>query len=347
MGIVERVFSDRDWRDDLDQELVRKLEKLLKRTKSYEKAYKSADNPAMAQLWVAAAEMFYQMDRMNAKPVDQIRTADRSVEEIARDPIDGQSQADAHNAQAPYRCHVPVAGGLSEPVAPEFGCPPAVPNAPQGWDPVTLLAAADHNALPGVDVLEALLYLADPKARCREIAENALQVFGSVGAVLSAPIPDLITKLGIGRQIACTLKAIHSGMRSVLQEPIRERIRIGSFDELIDYVGLSLKHETVEVLRLLYLDRKNGLISDEEPHRGTVDHVPIYPREIVRRALELGASAVIMAHNHPSGDPSPSQADISFSQHVARALSVVDITLHDSLIVGKNRVASLRSLARL
>jgi DNA repair protein RadC len=174
-----------------------------------------------------------------------------------------------------------------------------------------------------------------------------MQVFGSLGAVLSARVPDLTARLGIGHQMAYALKAIHAGMRSVLQEPIRERIQLGSYAELIDYVGLSLKHETVEVLRLLYLDRKNGLISDEEAQRGTVDHVPIYPREIVKRALELGASAVIMVHNHPSGDPAPSQADVSFSQHVERALSVMNITLHDSLIVGKSGFASLRSLRRL
>lgn len=222
-----------------------------------------------------------------------------------------------------------------------------MPLTTKGSNPIAVLAEANHKILPGAEVLEALVYLADPEAECRRIAEQALQVFGSAGAVLSARVPELTTKLGIREEIAYALRAVHVGMRSVLKEPLRERIPIGSFTQLIDYLGISLKYETVEVLRLLYLDRKNGLISDEEANRGTVDHVPMYPREIVRRALELGASAVIMAHNHPSGDPTPSQTDISFSQHVARALSVVDITLHDSLIVGKNRVASLRSLARL
>jgi DNA repair protein RadC len=136
-------------------------------------------------------------------------------------------------------------------------------------------------------------------------------------------------------------------MRSILREPIREHIQIGSFTELVDYVGLSLKHETIEVLRVLYLDSKNGLISDEETHRGTVDHVPIYPREIVKRALELGASAVILVHNHPSGDSTPSKADTIFSQEVQRALSVMNMTLHDSLIIGKSGFASLRSLKQL
>jgi DNA repair protein RadC len=214
-------------------------------------------------------------------------------------------------------------------------------------NPITVVAEADHNTLPVADVLEALVYLADPNADCRRIAEQALQVFGSVGAVLSARVPDLTTKLGIRQDMAYALKALHMGMRSVLKEPIRERVPIGSFTQLLDYLGVSLKYETVEVLRMLYLDRKNGLISDEEANRGTVDHVPIYPREIVRRALELGASAVIMAHNHPSGDPTPSEADVSFSQQVDRALSIMNIALHDSLIVGKHGVASLRSLGRL
>jgi DNA repair protein RadC len=112
-------------------------------------------------------------------------------------------------------------------------------------------------------------------------------------------------------------------------------------------MGLSLKHETLYVLRSLYLDRKNGLIADEEVSRGMVDHMPIHPREVVKRALELGASAVIMIHSHPSGPAMPSEADVSFSQQVERALSVMDMTLHDSLIVANSGFASLRSLRRL
>ena len=210
-----------------------------------------------------------------------------------------------------------------------------------------VLATADHNGLPGVEVLEALLYVADPKAMCRQTAEQALQAFGSVGAVLSASVHDLTTRLGVEDQIAYALKAIDAGMRSVLREPIGQRIEIGSIAALIDYIGLSLRHERVEVLRVLYLDRKNGLICDEEAGRGTVDHVPLYPREIVRRALEVGASAVILIHNHPSGDPTPSALDATLSQEVQHALGVMNIPLHDSLILGRNGYASLRSLGKL
>jgi DNA repair protein RadC len=217
-------------------------------------------------------------------------------------------------------------------------------------DPVLTLAKvaeADHNLLSGTDVLEAFFYLADPPADCRQMAEKALRIFGCVGAVLSAGIPDLITKLGIRRDVAYRLKAVHVGICCLVREPIRERVRIGSFTQLTDYMRLSLKHETFDVLRVLYLDRKNGLIADEEARRGTADHAPIHSREVVKRALELGASAVIMVHNHASEAPTPSQADVSFSQQVERALSVMNITLHDSLIVAKSGFASLRSLRRL
>ena len=246
---------------------------------------------------------------MSGKLLEEIRSADQPVEQVVRDIPDGQPEKHAN--------------------------------------PAIVLATADHNAVPGIDVLEALLYVADPEAKCRQIAEQALQAFGSVGAVLSASIHDLTTRVGINEQLAYALKAIHAGMRSILREPIRERVEIGSFTALIDYLGLSLKHESVEVLRVLYLDGKNGLIRDEEANRGTVDHVPLYPREIVRRALELGASAVILVHNHPSGHLKPSKADVSFSQQVQCALSVMEIPLHDSLILGRNGFASLRSLGRL
>jgi DNA repair protein RadC len=284
---------------------------------------------------------------MSAKPLDDIRAADRAVEEIARRTLDGAQQWNAHIGDVQYHCRVGGPGGLSEPVAAAFERNAKVQAAPEPWNAITVLAEADHNVVQGIDVLEALIYLADPEAKCRQIAEQALLVFGSVGAVLSSRLSDLTSKLGIRQDIAYVLKAIHAGMRSVLKEPIRERIPIGSFTQLIDYVGLSLKHETIEVLHMLYLDRKNGLMSDEETHRGTVDHVPIYPREIVKRALEVGASAVIMVHNHPSGDPTPSEADVGFSQQVERALSTMNIALHDSLIIGRSGYTSLRSLGRL
>ena len=276
---------------------------------------------------------------MSGELLQEIRRADQSVELLVRDIADSQ----------PGYYHVPraKAGCLAEPAPAAFEDGSTIQHFARPGNPAMVLATADHNGLPGVDVLEALLYIADPEAKCREIAEQALQAFGSIGAVLSASVHDLATRLEVREQIAYTLKAIYAGMRSVLREPIRKRVEIGSITALIDYLAFDLKHESGEVLRILYLDRKNGLISDEEAGRGTVDHVPLYPREIVRRALEHGASAVIMVHNHPSGDPTPSTLDVSISQQVQRALSVMDISLHDSLIVGRNGFASLRSLGKL
>jgi DNA repair protein RadC len=283
---------------------------------------------------------------MSGSLLKEIRSADEAVEEIVRYAIENGAQEPARDGEVVYPVAATIVGGLAEP-AQAFSSTAAIPDFPVLGNPAMLLAKADHNGLPGVDVLEALLYVADPEAKCRQLAEVALRGFGSVGAVLAASVPELTTKLGLKAQVAYALKAIHAGMRSILREPMRERIAIASFSELIDYVGLSLKHEAVEVLRVLYLDRKNGLISDEEAHRGTVDHVPLYPREVVKRALEHGASAVILVHNHPSGDPTPSRTDVSFSQEVQRALSVMNIALHDSLIVGRNRSTSLRSLQQL
>jgi DNA repair protein RadC len=281
---------------------------------------------------------------MSGKLLQEIRSADQSVASALRDVPEG---GPARPTDGCYPVSEAAVGHLaeSEPVA--FEHRSSNQRFSRFGNPAMVLAMADHNGLPGVDVLEALVYVADHKAKCRQIAERALQAFGSVGAVLSASVHDLTTRLGIKEQLAYELKAIHAGMRSILREPIRERVEIGSFTALTDYVGLSLKHESVEVLRVLYLDRKNGLISDEEPHRGTVHHVALYPREVVRRALELGASAVILVHNHPSGDPTPSKADVTFSQQVQSALGVMEISLHDSLIVGRNGFGSLRSMRKL
>jgi DNA repair protein RadC len=276
---------------------------------------------------------------MSGKLLEEIRSADQRVELAVRGCPERLSDGYFPLPRA-------NAGHLAEAEPAAFEDPAALQHFSRASNPAIILATADHNGLPGVDVLEALLYVADPKAMYRQTAERALQVFGSVGAVLSASVHDLTTRLEIEEQIAYALKAIHAGMCLVLREPIQRRIEIGSFTALTDYVGLSIKHESVEVLRVLYLDRKNGLICDEAS-RGTVDHVPLYPREVVRRALELGASAVILVHNHPSGDPTPSPSDASLSQEVQRALSVMNIPLHDSLIVGRNGFTSLRSLGKL
>ncbi|HEX6113753.1 MAG TPA: DNA repair protein RadC [Geminicoccaceae bacterium] len=145
------------------------------------------------------------------------------------------------------------------------------------------------------------------------------------------------------RHTEILLKAIGELLKRVLREEIRDRPVIGSWTALIDYLQVALAHEPIEQFRVLFLDRKNILIRDELQQRGTVDHTPLYPREIVKRALELGASAIIMVHNHPSGDPTPSRADIEMTKQVVQAMSAVGLTVHDHVIVGKNRHTSFKS----
>jgi DNA repair protein RadC len=144
------------------------------------------------------------------------------------------------------------------------------------------------------------------------------------------------------RHTEILLKAIGEVLKRVLREEIRDRPVIGSWTALIDYLQVALAHEPIEQFRVLFLDRKNILIRDEQQQRGTVDHTPLYPREIVKRALELGASSIIMVHNHPSGDPTPSRADIEMTKQVVQALGAVGLTVHDHVIVGKNRHTSFK-----
>jgi DNA repair protein RadC len=152
-----------------------------------------------------------------------------------------------------------------------------------------------------------------------------------------------IIRLWRRRETLILLRAIGELLQRVLREQIRERPVIGSWTALLDYLQVALTHEPIEQFRVLFLDRKNILIRDEVQQRGTVDHTPLYPREITRRALELQASAVIMVHNHPSGDPTPSRADIEMTKQVVQALAAVGISVHDHVIVGKNRHTSFKS----
>jgi DNA repair protein RadC len=145
------------------------------------------------------------------------------------------------------------------------------------------------------------------------------------------------------RHTEVLLKVVAELLKRVLREEIQERPVLGSWSALLDYLRVALGHESIEQFRVLFLDRKNTLIRDEQQQRGTVDHTPLYPREIVKRALELGASAIIMVHNHPSGDPTPSRADIEMTKQVVQAMAAVGLTVHDHVIVGKNRHTSFKS----
>ncbi len=201
--------------------------------------------------------------------------------------------------------------------------------------------AGGLEALPDYELLELHLYRSIPRQDTKAIAKALLTRFGTLGAVLSAPITDLRTVKGVGESVALDLKLMHEGAKRIGREPIRRRTVIASWTALLDYVRVNIQHEPREQFRVLFLDKKNQLIADEVMNHGTVDHAPVYPREIVRRAIELSATAVILAHNHPSGDPEPSRADIAMTHEVIRAGKVLNVIVHDHLVVGRQGVVSL------
>ena len=148
----------------------------------------------------------------------------------------------------------------------------------------------------------------------------------------------------MGETLATYLKAIHTLQLRTGKEEIKQGEALSSWSKVQDYLKVRLQHETTESFRVLFLDRKNKLLEDEEMGRGTVDHAPVYPREIARRVIELSASSIILVHNHPSGDPTPSQADISMTREIIDALDAFEVSVHDHLIVGKQGIASMKAL---
>ena len=205
-------------------------------------------------------------------------------------------------------------------------------------------AAGGLPALPDYEVVELLLFRSVPRGDVKPLAKQLLARFGSLGAVLGATAADLRIVAGVGEAVALDLKLIHEVALRTAREQVVRRPVISSWAALLAYVKTALAHETREQFRVLFLDKKNQLIADETMNQGTVDHAPVYPREVVRRALEFSASAVILVHNHPSGDPTPSQADIDMTRQIAEAARHLRITIHDHLVVGRDGVASFKAL---
>jgi DNA repair protein RadC len=223
-------------------------------------------------------------------------------------------------------------------------------------DPAIIrLAKLPPEALETNEVLAVLLGLGTSFSQPQQIASTLVGLFGNLGAILAAEsgrykecLPAFSSYGHTGGleghwELVTLLKTTYELFQRVLKEEIKERPVIGSWTSLVEYLQVAMQHETAEHFRILFLDRKNILIRDEVQSRGTVDHTPLYPREVLKRALELAASAIIMVHNHPSGDPTPSPDDIEMTKRVAVALAQVGITVHDHIIVGKNRHTSFRT----
>lgn len=198
-------------------------------------------------------------------------------------------------------------------------------------------------AMPDYELLELVLFRAIPRQDVKPLARRLLDTFGDFNRVVTAAIPRLMRVRGVGEAVVQELKIVEASAQRMMRARVMNRPVLSSWDALLDYCHTAMAHRETEQFRLLYLDRKNVLIADEEQGRGTVDHVPVYPREVVKRALELNASALILVHNHPSGDPTPSDADISMTLQVQDAARVLGIVLHDHLIIGKSRELSFRS----
>ena len=198
-------------------------------------------------------------------------------------------------------------------------------------------------AMPDYELLELVLFRAIPRQDVKPLARLLIDRFGDFNRVLSAPVPRLAEVPGVGPAVVQELKIVEAAAQRLARSRVMHRPVLTSWDALLDYCHTAMAHREIEEFRVLYLDRKNVLIADEEQTRGTVDHVPVYPREIMRRALELTASALILVHNHPSGDPTPSQADITMTNRIVAAAEVMGMTVHDHLIIGKARELSFRA----
>jgi DNA repair protein RadC len=199
-------------------------------------------------------------------------------------------------------------------------------------------------ALPDYELLELYLFRTFPRGDVKPLAKALLTRFGSLGAVLGATVEELATVQGVGEAAAMDIKLLHEATLRAGRDKIAKRPVIASWSALLGYVRVALANESREQFRVLFLDKKNQLIADEVMNRGTVDHAPVYPREVMRRALELSSSNIIILHNHPSGDPTPSRPDIDMTRQIVEAGKALKISVHDHLVVGRDGVASFKAL---
>jgi DNA repair protein RadC len=204
-------------------------------------------------------------------------------------------------------------------------------------------SAAD--ALPDYELLELILFQVIKRADTKPLAKVLLDKFGGFSEVLAAPEARLRDVDGVGDAVAHHLKVTHAAALRYAREPTRKkRPLLDSWSAVIAHCKAAMAYESIEQFRILFLDRKNMLIADEVQQRGTVDHTPVYPREVIKRALELSATAIILVHNHPSGDPTPSRADIEMTKQVVDTAAPLGIAIHDHIIIGKEGHVSLKGL---
>ncbi len=208
-----------------------------------------------------------------------------------------------------------------------------------------LLAGAD--ALPDYELMELLLFRSRARGDVKPVAKRLIARFGSFAEALAAPVERLTEVEGVGRTTAVELKVVAAAAQRMARGSIAKRQVLSSWSSVLEYCRAAMAFAEREEFRILFLDKRNQLIADEVQQRGTVDHTPVYPREIVRRALELSATALVLVHNHPSGDPSPSPADIRMTLDIVQIAKPLGIAIHDHIIVGRFGHASLKGLGHL
>jgi DNA repair protein RadC len=203
---------------------------------------------------------------------------------------------------------------------------------------------AGPGALADYELLELVLFRAIPQRDVKPLAKELIAAFGSFTEVISAPAERLKEIDGVGDAVVTEFKIVEAAAQEHARGKLRNREVLSSWSAVLDYCRGSMAFADKEQFRVLFLDKRNQLIADEVQQKGTIDHTPVYPREVVKRALELSATAIVLVHNHPSGDPTPSGADIEMTKTIVKVARPLGIEVHDHLIVGRNGHASLKAL---
>jgi DNA repair protein RadC len=208
----------------------------------------------------------------------------------------------------------------------------------------TRFLEAGSGALSDYEMLELVLFRALPRRDVKPLAKKLIETFGSFNEAIAAPVTRLNEVKGLGEAAITELKIVQAAANRLAKGEAKRRTVLSSWSAVLDYCRAAMAYADKEQFRILFLDKRNQLIADEVQQTGTVDHTPVYPREVVKRALELSATAVVLVHNHPSGDPTPSRADIQMTQQIQEIAKPLGISLHDHIIVGKEGHASLKGL---
>jgi DNA repair protein RadC len=208
----------------------------------------------------------------------------------------------------------------------------------------TRLREAGAKSLADYELLELILFRAIPRIDVKPLAKALLARFGSFPDAIAAEPQRLAEIKGMSAGAIVEFKIVEAAAQRFARGAVKKRLPMGSWSEVIDYCRTSMAFENREIFRVLFLDKKNGLIADEVQGSGTVDHTPVYPREVIRRALELASTAIVLVHNHPSGDPSPSKQDVKMTLDIMAIAQPFGVTVHDHIIVGRDGHASLKGM---